>query len=402
MHVMATRLRPARSIRRRDPIAPSAGPAATARLFELHKRLSAGRPVNAVTLAAETEFSVKTIKRDIEFLSDRCHAPVIWDARRKSYRYTAPFDLASGLRLDAEEALAVVLAGNTFAAWGGTPLGRTLTLALEKIARFAGPALSFPAADLRAVLHRDETALDAPEHRHFASLLEDILTRRELVILYQKPHAARPERRTLRPLHLAYLDHRWMLVAEDAGRKAWRNFLLPRIHAIERTARTFTPPPPDRIKKHLAGSLGRFTGDQEIEVRLRFTATAAPYVRERPWHPSQTLRALPDGGIETTLRLNNLKDIERRVLANGAHVEVLAPPELRAALATAIAALAQTYAPEIAAAPAPLQPLEVGLNVSSSSEAVGLNVSSSSPAPPSRKKSQKKISEGHPASLPPR
>jgi predicted DNA-binding transcriptional regulator YafY len=365
---MATRLWTARPIRRRDQIAPSTGPAATSRLFELHKRLCAGQSVNAVALAAETEFSVKTIKRDIEFLRDRCHAPVVWDARRKSYRYTAPFDLLTGLRLDAEEALAVVLAGNTFAAWGGTPLGRTLTAALEKIASFAGPALSFPADDLRAVLHRDETALDAPEHRHFAALLEHILARREIAVLYQKPHAPRPERRVLRPLHLAYLDHRWMLVAEDAGRKAWRNFLLPRIHALEPTGKRFTPPPADKIKTHLAGSLGRFTGDAEIEVRLRFSATAAPYVRERPWHPSQKLRDLPDGGVETTLRLNNLKDIERRVLANGAHAEVLAPPELRTALATAVAALAQTYAPEIAAA----------------------------------EKISVKIPEGHPASLPTR
>ncbi|MFA6960861.1 MAG: WYL domain-containing protein [Opitutaceae bacterium] len=331
-------------------IPPSAGPAATARLFELHNRLCAGHTVNAVALSAETEFSARTIKRDIEFLRDRCKAPVVWDAKLKSYRYTAPFDLASGLRLDAEEALAVVLAGNTFAAWGGTPLGRTLTVALEKIARFAGPALSFPAADLRAVLHRDETALDAPEHRHFAALLEHILARRELVILYQKPDAPRPERRAIRPLHLAYLEHRWMLIAEDTRKKAWRNFLLPRIHAIERTVRTFTPPVAGKIKHHLAGSLGRFTGDQEIGVRLRFTATAAHYLRERPWHASQTITDLPGGAIEVTLRLNNLIDVQRRILANGRHVEVLSPPELRQAIATEIATLARIYAPELAAA----------------------------------------------------
>ena len=325
------------------------GPAATIRLFDLHDRLAAGRPVDAVSLARELELDPRTIKRDIELLRDRRGAPLVWDARRKSYRYTAPFDLVSGLRLDAEEALAVVLAGRTLAAWGGAPLGHTLTATLEKIARVAGPAISFPAADLHAVLHQDDAALDAPEHRHFPRLLEDILARRELVILYQKPSAAHPERRRIRPLHLAYLDHRWMLIAEDTGRKAWRNFLLPRVHAVERTARTFTPPPISRIKNYLAGSLGRFTGPEEIEVRLRFSATAAPYVRERPWHASQTLAALPDGGLEATLRLNNLVDVQRRILANGRHVEVLAPPELRASLAAEIAAMTRTYAPEITA-----------------------------------------------------
>jgi len=335
--------RPRRSLR-----SGAIGPAATTRVFELHEILAAGRPLNATTFAREHELSTRTVKRDIERLRDFHHAPIVWDARARSYRYTAPFDLLTGLRLGADEALAVVLAGRTFAAWEGTPLGRTLTATLEKVARFAGAAVSFPAADLRAVLHQEESALDAPELRHFTGLLEDILARRELVIVYQKPAAARAERRTVRPLHLAYLEHRWMLVAEDTAKAEWRNFVLARIQAIERTANRFCPPPTARLKAYLRGSLGRFTGKTEIEVRLRFDATAAPYVRERPWHASQTVRDLPDGGAEATFRLNNLIDVQRRILANGRHVEALAPPELRASVAAEIAALAAAYAVEIA------------------------------------------------------
>lgn len=399
--VMATRLQPARPARRRHQVTTAAGPSATARLFKLHELLAAKQPVNAVSLAEEFEMAPRTIKRDIEFLRDRRGAPIRWNASSKSYYYTEPFDLASGLRLDAEEALAVILAGNTFAAWGGTPLGRTLTAALEKIASFAGPALSFPAADLRAVLHQDDASLLEPEHRHFAALLEHILARREITIRYQKPHSSRPGRRTVRPLHLAYLDHRWMLIAEDTAKRAWRNFLLPRIQSIDTSHRRFTPPPPEKIKSHLAGSLGRFTGDEEIEVRLRFNATAAPYVRERPWHATQTLVERPDGGVEATLRLNNLKDVQRRILANGRHVEVLAPAELRAALAAEIAAMSRAYAPP---------PAEVGLNVSSiippspvpdspRQGPVGLSVSSISVAPaPPAEKIPVKIPAGHPVS----
>lgn len=349
---MAILPRSRHSIVRRTPRPGSpteSGPAATTRLFNLHERLAAGRPVHAETLARELELSPRTIKRDLERLRDFHHAPISWDARRRSYRYTAPFDLLTGLRLDAREALALVLAGRTFAAWGETPLGRTLTAALQKIAQFAGPAVSLPAADMRAALHHDETSLDAPEHRHFARLLDDILAHRELTLTYQKPSTTRPEQRTVRPLHLAYLDHRWLLVAADPTRPTWRKFLLSRIQTITTTGQTFVPPPPSALKAYLAGSLGRFTGDKKITVRLRFSATAAPYLRERAWHPSQTLLALPDGGVETTLTLNNLIDVQRRILANGQHVEVLSPPELRASIAAELTALARLYAPEIAA-----------------------------------------------------
>jgi len=139
-----------------------------------------------------------------------------------------------------------------------------------------------------------------------------------------------------------------MLIAEDTAKSAWRKFLLARIQETSPTGKTFTPPPAEKIKTYLGGSLGRFTGERSIEVRLRASPTAAPYLRERPWHASQKLVALPDGGAEVTLTLNNLIDVQRRILANGRHIEALAPPELRASIAAEIAALTHTYAPEIA------------------------------------------------------
>ena len=330
---------------------PRIGPSAFHRLIQIHEHLVAKRRITAASVAAELETTSRTIKRDIDWLRDQHGAPIEWNKAARSYRYTAPFDLLTGLRLDADETLAVVLAGRTFAAWGESPLGRALTSALGKIADFAGSAISVPAADLRAALHQPETndpALDA-EHRHFARLLDLILAHREVEITYRKPVATRPERRRVRPLHLAYLDHRWTLVAEDPARAGWRNFLLGRIHDLGPPGDLFPPPPAEKIRAHLAGSLGRFTGEKIHEVRLRFDAIAAPYVRERPWHASQALRALPDGVVETTLRLNNLIDVQRRILACGRHVDVLAPSELRASLASELAALAQTYASEIAA-----------------------------------------------------
>lgn len=94
-------------------------------------------------------------------------------------------------------------------------------------------------------------------------------------------------------------------------------------------------------------SLGRFTGDNEVIVRLRFNTTAAPHLRERSWHASQTIAKQTDGSIEVTLRLNNLVDVQRRVLSSGRHVEVLAPPELRASVAAELHAMAQSYGAEI-------------------------------------------------------
>lgn len=321
------------------------GPAATTRIFHLHRKLSDGKRFTVASLARELEISERTIKRDIERLRDFHRAPIVWDSTARTYRYSEPFDLLTGLRLNANETLAIVLAGHTFAAWGESPLGQVLTQALGKVARFAGEALSMPADSMRDCLFTPDASFHTESgSRWFADLLDCILNRREIRLHYRKPSASRPDTRAIRPLHLACLDHRWMLIAHDEGKAAWRSFLLDRIQGLEPTGRHFTPPARQQIRDHLKGSLGRFTGEKEIDVRLSFTATAAPYVRERPWHFSQTIADRPDGGIVVQLRLNNLVDIQRRVLANGRHVEVLAPPELRAAVAEEAAALVRKHA----------------------------------------------------------
>ena len=101
------------------------------RILRIHERLGNGHRLTVVSIAAEFETSPRTIKRDIELMRDRLGAPIAWDAAKHSYCYTRACDLLPLLRLDADEALALVLASRTFAAWRGSALGRALTGASE-------------------------------------------------------------------------------------------------------------------------------------------------------------------------------------------------------------------------------------------------------------------------------
>ena len=329
---------------RRRP-ARACGRSALERIVRIHERLGNEQQITAESIAREFEVSARTIKRDIEFMRDRLGVTIAWDATTHRYFCTHHHDLLPLLRLDAGEALALAVAGCTFAAWHGSPLGRALTAALEKIAPIVAGAVSLPVDALRGLLFApDDPAADA-EHRHFGTLLEAIHRRRELRLEYQKPKVnTAADTRTVHPLHLAYLEHRWMLVAHDVSRDARRNFLLARIREVNPTGAHFTPPLNLNLEPSLRSALGRFVGETEQEVRIIVDAGVAPYLRERPWHPSQTITEGGNGSIEVTFRLNHLNDIERRVLACGAHAEVLAPVELRERLRTAAAALHARYA----------------------------------------------------------
>lgn len=318
------------------------GYAVLRRIIFIHERLGNSHSVNAVSLAGPLEVSPRTIKRDIAFMRDQLGAPIAWEPATGSYSYTRECDLLPLLRLDAAEALALMLAGHTFASWRGSALGRALTTALGKIAGVVGGAVSLPVSTIGDLIFQPEEGPDADaERRCFAVALEAIRRRRVLSLVYQKPQAgAAPERREVHPLHLAYLDHRWVLIAHDPGRAGIRNFLLARIRKAHATSAIFSRPAGFDAATYLRGSLGRFTGEKETEVRLVFDAAIVPYVRERPWHATQVLRDLPGGACEATFRLNNLVDVRRRILACGRQVEVLAPSELRADLAAEAAAMA--------------------------------------------------------------
>ena len=78
-------------------------------------------------------------------------------------------------------------------------------------------------------------------------------------------------------------------------------------------------------------------------IRISFGTFAAPLVQERQWHPSREIKQLRNGGIELSLTLGNLEEIERWILSWGNHAQVLAPAEPKSQIAKTVSALADTY-----------------------------------------------------------
>lgn len=370
------------------------GRVALRRVLWIHERLGNERRANAATLARELEVSARTVKRDIEYMRDELGAPIEWQSATQTYCYARECDILPLLRLDAGEALALMLAGRTFAAWRGSSLGRALTAALEKIAGVVGGAISLPASEISDLVFQPDEGPEADaEKRFFAVAIEAIRRRREMRLVYQKPGARQPGERTVHPLHLAFLDHRWVLVAFDPARSEPRKFLLARIKTARAGTKQFSPPADFDLRAYLGGSFGLFTGKKDWDVRVRFDEFAAPYIRERRWHPSQTIADRSGGGIEVALRLNNLIDVQRWVLGWGGHAEVLAPAELRNAVRREAAAMTALY---------PVPPsASVGPSPACLAEAGRRRADTLAPPPSVHPKSAKTYSQGQPVSHPP-
>lgn len=315
------------------------------RLLLIYNALHSGRKITTSTLGERLGLSDRTIKRYLRYMREDLGMKIHWDSNSKSYFCDTESEYLPLLRITGEEALSLTLASQTFAAWQGSALGKALDSILSKVATLMGGAVSLPVTDLESLLsvHNPDTS-ETQEHRWFGSALEAIRLSRCIRISYRKPDESRARQRTLWPLHLAHMEHHWALICWDPTKREPRKFLLSRMESLALLDTTFTPPESFNLRTYLSQSFGLFTGhDQCYSIRIHFDPTAAPFLRERKWHPSQSLEEQSDGSVIASYTLNHLMDIQRWVLSWGRHAEVLNPPELRDNLRSITHQLAQRY-----------------------------------------------------------
>jgi proteasome accessory factor B len=226
----------------------------------------------------------------------------------------------------------------------GTPFHRQLATSFDKLAAGLKDTVSFtPSGELQAVSFKN-IGLGKSDTAVFNALSRGITRQLEVGFDYRKPGARQPARRRVQPYHLSHRENLWYLVGFDVERGALRTFAVPRIAQVAVTEKKFTRAADFSPEKFFASALGVLGGEANHQVVIRFGAAVADRVREREWHESQKLRDLPDGGLELSLRLGALPEVERWILTWGAEAEVLRPRELRDRLERTTGALARVYA----------------------------------------------------------
>jgi predicted DNA-binding transcriptional regulator YafY len=143
--------------------------------------------------------------------------------------------------------------------------------------------------------------------------------RQQLEIVYRKPGQQKTESRIIDPYHLANINGEWFLFGFDHLRKDIRTFAPSRIHSVKPTGEKFVRPQKFSLEKRLRDSFGVHSGQGEHRVVIRFDEFAADYIREKRWHASQQIKELSEGGLELSLKLSSLGEVERWVLGWAGH-----------------------------------------------------------------------------------
>ncbi|MDH6119531.1 putative DNA-binding transcriptional regulator YafY [Kitasatospora sp. GAS204A] len=316
------------------------------RLLSLLLLLQNRGPLTAPVLATELEVSVRTVYRDIEAIG-AAGVPVL--AERGP---AGGYRLVEGYRTRLT-GLTEAEAGSLFLAGAPGPardlgLGAALATAQLKL-QAALPSGSME----RAQRVRDRFHLDAPAWFREADpvpwlgdLAQAVWEQRVLRCEYRRWNG--PVRRELRALGLVLKGGIWYLVA--AAPDLPRTYRVSRFLSVALTEQTFERPADFDLAAHWAESSERLNGmlyQQDADLRLspralrllpaQFGAAGARAL-ESAGPPDE------DGWVRVTLPVEALPVAVGDLLRLGPEAEVLGPPDLRAAVARAVTALAARYA----------------------------------------------------------
>ena len=302
------------------------------RMLRIHQALQAGDYPNASTLARDIEVATKTIHRDIEFMRDRLNLPIEFDSAKNGYHYTGEVSAFPTMRITEGELFALVVAEKALQQYRGTSFEKPLLSAIRKMEQALPDTISLNLADIEQTISFRTRAEPILDLKIFDTLAKAVAQRRQLELHYRKPGQQKTEARLVDPYHLANINGEWFLFAYDHARKDIRTFVPVRIQSVKLTGTTFERPQKFSLEKRLRDSFGVHSGEGEFEVVISFNARAADYVREKKWHESQQLRELKGGGVELTLTLSSLAEIERWILSWGGDAKVMKPRELAEAV----------------------------------------------------------------------
>lgn len=316
------------------------------RMMRIHERIQAGGHPNCVGMAKEMGVALRTVKRDVEFMTDRLKLPIEYDSRKYGFYYTRPVDRFPGVPITEAEVFALLVAHKAIAQYHGTPFEKPLAMAFRKLTGQLDTKERYSLHSLQEAVSFRPFAPDDADLRRFQVLTRAVRERRALAFQYKNLGTKNAQRRVVHPYHLACIDNHWYLFGFDVDRQAIRTFSLSRLTQPEVGEQRFTVPKDFDPDAYLRGSLSVYKGTADYEVVIDFDPWATDLIRGRHMHSSQQFTELPDGCSRLCLRLNSIEEIERWVLTWGTHATVVRPKALAERLLKTGEAFVKRYSPE--------------------------------------------------------
>lgn len=307
-----------------------------ARMLKVHDALLQDTYPNCTSLSKAIEVSTKTIQRDLDYMRDQLGLPIEYDKQKHGYFYTQRVTHFPTIPTTEGEVLALFVAQKALEQYRGTPFEQPLSSAFVKLSQVLEEEISVNLGELSNAMSFHHTGVAVTDMETFKLVTTALQEGRELKFGYKKLKGVRKERRHVQPYHLGSIDGQWYLFANDIKRDDMRTFVLGRIQDRPLIGKKFKKDKKFSLSERLLGSFGVYSGEGNHKIRIEFDPLASQLVRERSWHPTQSIEEIGEGAIILNLQLDSLEEIERWILGWGSHAVVLGPPALKKSIKAAL------------------------------------------------------------------
>ncbi len=321
----------------------------TERFYLIDELLKARRATPLAVIMKTLGVSRATVKRDLEYLRDRLHAPIVWDRSLRGYRYAEPAPgmpryALPGLWFNADEARALLTMEFLLSSLQPGLLGPRVAPLRARIRELLGGGDHSAEEVVRRirVLHMAARPV-APDH--FEVVASAVLARHRLQLSHYSRQSGEITAREVSPQRLVHYRDNWYLDAWCHLRRALRSFAVDAIRdarPIETRAREV---PEGELDAELGDAYGIFAGRASRTALLRFTPRRARWVARETWHPRQAGSFDESGHYVLELPYSDDRELLMDVLRYGPEVEVLGPDDLRRRVSDLLAEARALYEP---------------------------------------------------------
>lgn len=302
------------------------------RLSEIDKQIRSGSFPNVRQLAASLGVNERTVKRDLAVMRDSFNASLIYDRKRRGFRYAKTGWTLPLTRLGEGDLLAFFIAENTLRLTGHTPEALQLKHSLAKIASLLPEEISINLATLGENIRFQNLPFVSVEPQILQTLARFAIFQQSVEFDYYSPHTQEHTHR-ITDVHLLHnFAGDWYAVSFDHEKQDFRDFHIGRMSNLKATPLYFDRQKNWNAENYLKKGFFMMRGGRLTTVEILFDAYQAQWIRERHYfHPEEVREELPDGSLRLSFKIGEkgLEAVARFCLTYAGNCRVEKPKKLR-------------------------------------------------------------------------
>lgn len=304
------------------------------RIYKIEQLLKNRRVVPFDLMKERTSASRASLNRDIQFMRDRLHMPIVFDRDLGGYRLDGgggkPVQTElPGLWFNDAEIHALLTMQQLISGLDrGGLLGPHLKPLMARLKELLGSADNSASEVQKRVRVLGVHVRNLPLE-NFAAVGSALLRRKRIQLRYHARSSDQPTEREVSPQRMVYYRDNWYLDGWCHLRNDIRSFAVDAIERIEILESRAKDVPEQELDEVLGAGYGIFSGKEVKWAKLRFTPERARWVASERWHSKQKGSFEPDGSYLLEVPFSHPQELMMDILRHGAAVDVVGPASLR-------------------------------------------------------------------------